>query len=95
MEKLVSKSKKLKEKKMSLITKSSDSDAGHSSSKSNSEAVSNVHISKMDAAPVRTEQAQTPHLMGGEVYRHCWKVINNGSAPWTEDVSNLSLKANY
>ncbi|XP_044758067.1 uncharacterized protein LOC123316139 [Coccinella septempunctata] len=85
MEKLVNKSKKLKEKKMSLITKSSDSDAGHSSSKSNSEAIPNVDISTMNAAPVRSEETSIPHFMGGEVYRHCWKVINNGLVPWTED----------
>ncbi|XP_045464769.1 uncharacterized protein LOC123674012 isoform X2 [Harmonia axyridis] len=84
MEKLVNKSKKLEKKKISLITKSSDSDAGHSSSKSNSETMSTVDVSKMNATPMRSE-AIIPHLMGGEEYPHCWKVINNGADAWTEE----------
>ncbi|KAK9871498.1 hypothetical protein WA026_012869 [Henosepilachna vigintioctopunctata] len=85
LEKLENKSKKLKEKKLALLTKSSDSDAGHSSSKSNSDTLLGVDMNQMNAAPVRYQQSVIPHMVGGEVYLHTWDVINNGSLPWTSD----------
>ncbi|XP_018571385.1 uncharacterized protein LOC108911046 isoform X2 [Anoplophora glabripennis] len=88
LEKLEHKTKKIKEKKLALLTKSSDSDAGQSSSRSHSyrRVEKEDDLLQMDAAPVNTQSA-VPHMLGGEVYLHQWEVMNTGKLPWTSKTS--------
>lgn len=85
LEKLEHKTKKIKERKLALFTKSSDSDAGHSHngahSKPKEEVIENEDL-QMDADPVGF-QHNTPHMFGGEVYLHKWQVKNTGKLPWS------------
>lgn len=86
LEKLEHKTKKIREKKIALFSKSSDSEAGPSSSKSQSRKdESNDYILKMDASPILSQNI-VPHMLGGEIYLHQWKVVNTGRLPWTSDV---------
>lgn len=86
MEKLEHKTKKIREKKIALFAKSSDSEAGQSSSKSHSRKdETRDSIIKMDAAPVLSQNI-VPHMLGGEIYLHQWKVVNTGRLPWTSEV---------
>lgn len=86
LEKLEYKTKKIREKKIALFAKSSDSETGQSSSKShNRKDVANDNILDMDAAPVNSQNI-IPHMLGGEIYLHQWKVMNTGSLPWTSEV---------
>lgn len=88
LEKLERKTKKIKEKKLALFTKSSDSDAGHSSSRSRSNHVQeddNEDELQMDGAPVN-DLSVVPHMLGGEIYLHRWEVINVGKAAWSSKV---------
>ncbi|KAJ8924658.1 hypothetical protein NQ315_000809 [Exocentrus adspersus] len=88
LEKLEHKTKKIKEKKLALLTKSSDSEAGQSSSRSHSyhRCEKEDDLLQMDAAPVNT-QSVIPHMLGGEVYLHKWEVMNTGKLPWTSKTS--------
>lgn len=86
LEKLEHKTKKIKEKKFALFGKSSDSEAGPSSSKSHSRKDEEIEeLRKMDAAPVLSQNI-IPHMLGGEVYLHQWRVVNTGKLPWTSEV---------
>ncbi|KAJ8973560.1 hypothetical protein NQ317_009584 [Molorchus minor] len=100
LEKLEHKTKKLKEKKVALLIKSSDSDAGPSSSRSQSHRHSE-DFDQFDAVPINT-QSVIPHMVGGEIYLHQWKVMNTGSCPWTNDghskrliISNITISDNF
>ncbi|XP_066249930.1 uncharacterized protein [Euwallacea similis] len=104
LEKLELKASKYREKRMALQhilktsdhgPKSSDSEAGPSSSRRDKKekhmqmelGVSqskqeNVEGPKMDARPV-TVQSVIPHMLGGEIYMHQWEVQNTGEDQWT------------
>ncbi|KAJ8953179.1 hypothetical protein NQ318_003215 [Aromia moschata] len=88
LEKLEHKTKKIKEKKLALLTKSSDSDAGQSSSRSHSyrHCAKQDDLQKYDAVPVNTQKV-VPHMLGGEVYLHQWEVMNTGKLPWTSETT--------
>ncbi|CAH1102179.1 unnamed protein product [Psylliodes chrysocephalus] len=84
------KSKKSKDKKLTLFFKSSDSDVAVTSTvdkrRRSAPCESEDAVLQMDAAPVNTQQ-MVPHMLGGEVYLHQWKVINSGKSSWTNDTS--------
>ncbi|KAG5871599.1 hypothetical protein JTB14_010723 [Gonioctena quinquepunctata] len=86
LEKLESKTKKIREKKLALFTKSSDSETGPSTSRSQSKPPcrreQGDELFQMDAAPTHTQDV-IPHMLGGEIYLHQWEVINSGKSPWT------------
>ncbi|XP_060535950.1 uncharacterized protein LOC132707925 [Cylas formicarius] len=81
LEKLERKATKYKEKRFALFSaaKSSDSEAGHSSSRSRSHEKED---SRMGAQPVNVQEV-VPHMLGGEVYLHKWEVINTGEIAWS------------
>lgn len=79
LEKLELKSKKLKEKKHALHVKSSDSDVGV-----NPTVFSNEDFLQMDARPLDTQEI-IPHMLGGEIYLHQWKVVNCGQMTWNRN----------
>lgn len=90
LEKLEHKTKKIKEKKLALLTKSSDSEAGQSSSRSHSyhHCEKEDDLLQMDASPVNA-QSVVPHMLGGEIYLHQWEVMNTGKLPWTSKVKEF------
>lgn len=115
LEKLERKASKYREKRLALQhgqkssdnnPKSSDSEAGHSSSRSRSRdkeekrkleeqkqltKLKGDEEPKMDARPVNI-QTSIPHMVGGEVYLHQWDVQNTGQDQWTSLVSVTTLK---
>nr|CAH7758211.1 unnamed protein product [Callosobruchus chinensis] len=73
------------ESKMAKLLKSSDSDVGGQSSGGHSRGKrddDDSAVLQMDAAPVET-QTSIPHMLGGEIYKHQWKVKNTGKLCWT------------
>ncbi|KAJ8933882.1 hypothetical protein NQ314_013735 [Rhamnusium bicolor] len=88
LEKLEHKTKKIKERKLALLTKSSDSDAGPSTSRRDTyHCIENEEdLLLMDAAPVN-RTGTFPRMLGGEVYLHKWEVMNTGKLPWTSKTS--------
>ncbi|KAF7266096.1 hypothetical protein GWI33_020547 [Rhynchophorus ferrugineus] len=89
LEKLERKASKYREKRSSLqsAVKSSDSEAGHSSSRSRSrDKQEETKAPKMDAKPVNS-QTIVPHMLGGEIYLHQWEVQNSGEGAWNEKTS--------
>lgn len=96
LEKLEYKTKKIREKKIALFAKSSDSEAGQSSSKSYSRKDEvDFNILDMDASPVSSQNI-IPHMLGGEIYLHQWKVMNTGRLPWTSVVrTSLNLLISF
>ncbi|XP_072396375.1 uncharacterized protein [Diabrotica undecimpunctata] len=90
LEKLESKTKKLKEKKLALFSKSSDSDGCTSSVKRRSSVPCEPEDDgfHMDAMPINVQQI-IPHLLGGEIYLHQWKVLNSGKSAWTNETNLL------
>lgn len=93
LEKLEHKTKKIREKKFALFAKSSDSEAGQSSSTISHNRKPEVgdDFLKMDATPVVTQNV-VPHMLGGEVYLHRWKVVNTGRLAWTSEVRVFSFQ---
>ncbi|XP_057653370.1 next to BRCA1 gene 1 protein-like [Diorhabda carinulata] len=83
LEKLESKTKKLKEKKQALLFKSSDSDGGSRCGKLNLHGSEDDFL-QMDARPIDTQDV-IPHMLGGEIYLHHWKVINSGKMTWNKN----------
>lgn len=74
-----------KTKTSDLEPKSSDSEAGPSSKEVKEEEP------QMDARSI-TLQGSCPHMIGGEVYLHQWKVKNTGQVTWDTWVCHCFLK---
>ncbi|CAG9854334.1 unnamed protein product [Phyllotreta striolata] len=89
LEKLENKSKKWKEKKLALVSKSSDSDVAVCSNAKRRQSVpceGDDYVLQMNATPVNTQEI-VPHMLGGEIYLHQWKVINSGKLQWNSDTN--------
>lgn len=92
LEKLERKTLKVKEKRLALA-RSSDSDVGHTGSKSRpiTACVTDTDLNMMDAAPINQHNMSIPHMMGGETYMQRWEVVNTGKLPWTSEVSSRKI----
>lgn len=87
LEKLESKTKKIMEKKTSLLFGDSANKPGNQdpSSKHNSRVQPSAPVDTiMDALPVE-EYTYTPHVSKGEIVTQTWNVMNNGNLPWTDE----------
>ncbi|XP_074032371.1 uncharacterized protein isoform X2 [Leptinotarsa decemlineata] len=90
LEKLECKTKKIREKKLALFTKSSDSEAGPSNSRARPDPPQEIEhedeLLPMDARPINFQQS-IPRFYGGGMYTQQWYVENTGQLPWNANTS--------